>query len=237
MPILSASDLAFFEANGYVVARCAVSREQAAATAAEVYAFAGKDADDPESWYAPIFRDGKEYGSPGAPGIMVEMYHGPRQWENRTAPGVHEAFSQVWGTRRLWCSFDRVSINPPCRDPAIVADPRREVKGVHWDNGALRLAESAAAVGPLDFGVQGVLYLVDTPAENGAFTCVPGFHRTIDGWLAGLGEGEVPAKQDYLAMRGRSGKGMTRVGGRAGDLVICESSNDASPFPRCLDFE
>ena len=83
---------------------------------------------------------------------------------------MHEAFSQIWGTRRLLCSHDRVSINPPCRDPEIVADPRREARGVHWDNGQLRLAETAD-VGPLPFSVQGVLYLVDTPAENGAFTC------------------------------------------------------------------
>jgi hypothetical protein len=132
MPILSPSDLTFFEENGYVVARGVISREQAAATAREVFAFAGKDPADPATWYAPRFRDGKAYGSPGTPGIMVEMYHGPHQWENRTAPGVHEAFSQIWGTRRLWCSFDRVSINPPCRDPAIIRDPRREARGVHW---------------------------------------------------------------------------------------------------------
>eukprot|EP01045_Picozoa_sp_COSAG04_P043289 COSAG04_NODE_14118_length_580_cov_0.698545_1_plen_31_part_10 len=31
MPILSADDLAFFEENGYVVARGVISREQAAA--------------------------------------------------------------------------------------------------------------------------------------------------------------------------------------------------------------
>ena len=36
MPVLSADDLQFFEDNGYVVAKGAVSREQALATAAEV---------------------------------------------------------------------------------------------------------------------------------------------------------------------------------------------------------
>jgi hypothetical protein len=151
---------------------------------------------------------------------MVEMYHGQRQWENRTAPGVHEAFSQIWGTRRLWCSHDRVSINPPCVDEEILNNPSREARGVHWDNGQLRLAKSPADVGPLGFGVQGVLYLVDTPAENGAFVCVPGFHRKVDDWLQALPEDAAPAEQDYLAMRGTSGKGLTRVGANAGDLVI-----------------
>ena len=31
------------------------------------------DPDDPETWYETRMRDGKEYGSKGAPGIMVEM--------------------------------------------------------------------------------------------------------------------------------------------------------------------
>ena len=164
MPILSDADLEFFQQNGYVVARHAISAEQAALTASEVWEFSGMDPDDPESWYGDSWRDG-----PYKEGkIMVEMYHGQHQWANRTAPGVHEAFSQIWGTRRLWCSHDRVSINPPCIDAEILNDPLREARGVHWDNGQLRLAKSAADVGPLGFGVQGVLYLVDTPAENGA---------------------------------------------------------------------
>ena len=83
MPILSRADLQFFEDNGYVVARGAISREQAARTAAEVWEFSGKDPSQPDTW-----RD------PEKPGIMIEMYHGPNQWANRTAPGVHEAFAQ-----------------------------------------------------------------------------------------------------------------------------------------------
>ena len=50
MPVLSAEDLAFFEENGYVVAKGAISRDQAAATAAEVWDFTGMDADDPSTW-------------------------------------------------------------------------------------------------------------------------------------------------------------------------------------------
>ena len=101
MPVLSADDLQFFQDNGYVVAKGAVSREQALATAAEVsgrlrserchrcvpivagrlivagcaqvWSFTGMDPDDPETWYETRMRDGKEYGSKGAPGIMVEM--------------------------------------------------------------------------------------------------------------------------------------------------------------------
>ena len=34
--------------------------------------------------------------------------------------------------------------------------------------------------------------------------------------------GAAPAQQDYLAMRGPNGEGLTRVGAKAGDLVISE---------------
>eukprot|EP01051_Picozoa_sp_SAG22_P004030 SAG22_NODE_207_length_15278_cov_4.056855_7_plen_225_part_00 len=106
----------------------------------------------------------------------------------------------------------------------IVADPRREARGVHWDNGQLRLAESADKVGDLQFSVQGVLYLVDTPAENGAFTVVPGFHRVISSWLKDLPPGAAPAQQDYLEMKGAGGKGLTRVPAGAGDLIIWQTT-------------
>ena len=35
-------------------------------------------------------------------------------------------------------------------------------------------------------GLQGVLYLTDTSAENGAFVCIPGFHKRLGGWLQTL---------------------------------------------------
>ena len=52
-----------------VVARSAISREQAAATAEEVWQFTGMDAADPSSWYGDRWRDGEYKESK----IMVEM--------------------------------------------------------------------------------------------------------------------------------------------------------------------
>ena len=42
----------------------------------------------------------------------------------------------------------------------------------------------------------------------------------VDQWLESLPEGAAPAEQEYLAMRGPNGEGLTRVGANAGDLVI-----------------
>eukprot|EP01044_Picomonas_judraskeda_P002377 COSAG03_NODE_169_length_11255_cov_5.793385_14_plen_113_part_00 len=93
----------------------------AQATAAEVWAFQGMDPHDPSSWYDP---------RPGA----GEMYHGSCQWQNRTAPGVHEAFAQIWGTERLWCSHDRVNIKPPTRseEERALAAQGQYSRGLHW---------------------------------------------------------------------------------------------------------
>ena len=99
MSVLSAEDLRFFRKNGYVVAREVVSREQAARTARAAWDFAGMDPDDPGTWYPEKHR-----------GIMVEMYHHQFQWDNRTAPRVHRAFAQIWGTDALWASHGAPAI-------------------------------------------------------------------------------------------------------------------------------
>ena len=107
-------------------------------------------------------------------------------------------------------------------------------------------------VGPIAFGVQGVLYLVDTPEDNGAFCetghphlrcarsdglrrlistrrlradCVPKFHKRIGPWLSGLAPDADPKQEDLMAL------GPTRVPGRAGDMVIWQFSWVAT-FPR-----
>jgi hypothetical protein len=153
MPVLSQEDLEFFEENGYVVAKSVISKEQAAKTAQRVWTYANQDADDPETWYT-------------GGGIMIEMYQSQEQWDNRQAPLVHEAFSQVWGQEELRVSRDRASINPPALDRATALDSQVAF-GLHFDTGfAQQTVAEAKQQRPIAKGVQGVLYLVDTPAEN-----------------------------------------------------------------------
>ena len=189
MDVLSREELDFFAEQGYVVARQVIDRDQAARTERAVWAFTGMDPDDPETWYPEDRR-----------GIMVEIYHHQTMWDNRTAPRVHRAFSQIWGTDKLWVSHDRASISPP------VLDKNAPEHNLHWD--------ASFDKRPLSFGVQGVLYLSDTPAEQGAFICVPGFHQRLEAWLDELPEGTNPREQDLLAL------GTRRIGAEAGDLVI-----------------
>ena len=192
MPVLSQQDLAFFHKNGYVIARKVIDRAQAERTAQAVWAFSGKKPDDPETWY----EEGK--------GIMVEVYHQQAMWDNRTNPRVHQAFSQVWNNEKLWVSHDRASISPPNRDPEA------KEHNLHWD---MNIDNP-----PFSFGVQGILYLNDTPAEQGAFICVPGFQHKLEDWLANLSKGAKPKEQDLLAL------GTKRIGAEAGDLVLWQTA-------------
>jgi hypothetical protein len=219
---LSPADLAFFEEHGWCVARSVISRAQAARTAAEIWKFDGRDPDDASTWSAAPLRE--------------RMVHGVEQWNNRTAPGVHGAFAQLFGTPRLWCTHDVVGIKlplPPDDEAHIRArETGRYADGLHWDTpnfytyintihedypayqpepGARNAAEG---IGPIPFQVQGVLYLVDVPEDNGAFYCVDGFHKRVDPWLRTLAPDTDPKQEDLL------GLGAVRVAGNAGGASL-----------------
>jgi hypothetical protein len=194
-PVLSADDLAFWHAHGYVIVHDAVPADSLAAAAQAVWDQVGAQPDAPDSWYRRRNN-----------GIMVQYFQHPIFTANRSSPRIHKAFAQLWGTADLWVSTDRVGFNVPERPGWHFPGP-----DLHWDTS---LAQ------PMPFHVQGILYLTDTPPEQGAFTCVPGFHRRIDEWLASLPSGADPRTQDLHAL------GSQPIGGRAGDLIIW---NDALP--------
>jgi hypothetical protein len=189
-PVLTAADLAFWEEHGYVILHDAISPEECRAAERTVWEHLGLDPQDPETWY----RKRRSHG------IMVQFFHDPALAANRRSPRIHKAFAQVWGTADLWVTTDRVSFNPPERPGWHFPGPR-----LHWD---------AVFEVPFPFGVQGLLYLTDTPAEQGAFTCVPGFHRRIEDWLRALPAGADPQQQDLESL------GPMPIAGKAGDLVI-----------------
>ncbi len=214
MSALSKEELAFWEANGYVVLKHAVPVENARAAEDAVWAFTEMDREIPETWYP----------DPPRPGIMVEMYQHQALWNNRQCPRVHEAFSQIWGTEKLWVSFDRASLNPPEREGFKFKGPF-----LHWD---MNLDH------PTGLRVQGVLYLADTAANQGAFTCIPGFHKNLEGWLAGLPEDVDPR----VRVREEFADKATPIPAMAGDLVIWHSalphgsSPNSASYPRVVQY-
>jgi hypothetical protein len=190
VPGLTPEELAFWDEHGYVVVHDAVEAGDRDRAVAALYEFLGADPAHPDTWY------GNKYGK----SIWVPLLRHPAFLANRKSPRLVKAFAQLWGREDLWSTVDQGGFNPPER-----ADWRFPGPHVHWD---MTLAA------PHCFGVQGILYLTDTPAEQGAFSCIPGFNRVLERWLR-----ELPAGQDPRQAV-TSHPGFTPIAGKAGDLVI-----------------
>lgn len=189
--ILTAEDLAFWSANGYIVVKNAIPQEQYTAARDAIWDFLGADPEVPESWYG----DHK-----GKNGMMLSFFQHTALQANRASPRIKSIYKQLYGERDIYLLMDKVSFNPPETDSF-------KFKGspLHWD---------VSLHPPIPYELQGLLYLTDTAADDGAFHCVPGFHNSIVDWLASMPEGADPrtiAIQELTPVA---------VPGNAGDLVI-----------------
>jgi hypothetical protein len=199
-PALEAVDLAHWHEHGYVVLHDAVTAAVCEAAEQALWQHLVADPNDVETWYRK-----RQHG------IMVQFFQHPALDAVRGSARIHKAFSQLWGTADLWVTTDRLGFNPPERAGYLFPGPH-----LHWD---------VSVKTPIPLGTGGILYLTDTPPEQGAFTVVPGFQRWGEAWLQNLPPGADPRRQDLYALGPRA------IGGRAGDLVIWHQAlpHGASP--------
>jgi hypothetical protein len=211
--VLSPEDLQFWEAHGYVILHNAISKADCIASRKAVWEFLGMDENDAASWYKP---------TDTLQGIMVPLYRHPALDKNRASPRIHKAFEQLWGHNNLVVTTDKTGFNPPETDKH-----KFRGGGLHWD---VSLAQ------PIPFGVQGILYLTDTVAEQGALTLVPGFHRTIGDWLLQLPADNNPRNEDLTKFN------PVPVAAKAGDFIIWHhalphgSSPNRATTPRIVQY-
>ena len=198
--VLSEADWTFWKHNGYIVIKQAVSKEQAAATAAFLWEFEEKNPDDPTTWYTAPRAEMKmkELENTG----MVEVYNHQQLWNNRQVQRIYDAFVDIWGTEKLWVSIDRANLNFPIR-------PGFEYKGfIHWDYDP--------DTNPVN--VQGVLALADQTDENmGGFQCIPELFRNYHSWKL-----TQPEDRNHF-MPDITGLELVKVPLEAGDLLIFNS--------------
>ena len=165
LKVLTDDDWNFWLHNGYVIIRNAIPKKQAQATASFLWEFEEKDPTNPQTWYTAPRAEMKmkELANTG----MVEVYNHQTLWNNRQTKRVYEAFVDIWGTEKLWCTIDRANLNFPLK-------PGFEYKGfIHWDYDPETKPQN----------VQAVLALVDQEDENmGGFQCIPELFRTYDTW-------------------------------------------------------
>jgi ectoine hydroxylase-related dioxygenase (phytanoyl-CoA dioxygenase family) len=187
---LSPDDLAHWDEHGYVILRNAIGPEAAESAERVVYDFLGMDPDEPQSWYRQSL--GRS--------IWVPLLRHPALVANRCAPRIHKAHAQLWGREDLWVTVDQVGFNPPERKDWTFPGPH-----LHWD---ATLAE------PHHLDLQGILYLADVAEDQGAFSCVPGFHRSLQSWLRTVPKGL--SAQDHA----RRTLSMKSIAAKRGDMII-----------------
>lgn len=199
--LMTEDDWNFWITNGYIVIKDAVPKEQVKKLADFLWEFEEKDPNDPETWYAPPRAEMKmkELTNTG----MVEIYNHQYLWDNRQFPKVHQAFTDIWGTEKLWVTIDRANLNLPLR-------PGFDYKGfIHWDYDPETKPQN----------VQGVLALADQDDENmGGFQCIPELFRTYDTWKLTQPDDRNHFQPDT------TGFDLVKVKMQAGDLLIFNSS-------------
>ena len=159
MGILSAEHHQHFEQFGYMVIEDAVSIDLCQAVVEAIFAFLEMDPNDPNDWYR----------CPHKPGAgMVEMYQHQAMWNVYQHQPIHQIYTEVYGTHRIWVHPDRVNMKPP-----------RHVKHPNWDHQGMFHWDVDTSNLPITFGTQGVLFLTDTADNQGSFVCWPGAHK----WL------------------------------------------------------
>jgi len=123
--------------------------------------------------------------------------------------------------------------------PAATAIPAAPVPGSIEElreQLAMLRAQGQSLVLPIPFRLQGLLCLSDCAAHEGAFHCVPGFHRRIGDWLASLPPGADPKEAAPRLLQ------PVPVPALAGDFIIwhgalphCATPNRGS-VPRLVQY-
>jgi ectoine hydroxylase-related dioxygenase (phytanoyl-CoA dioxygenase family) len=210
---LNDQQLAHWDEYGYLIIPEVLSAGESAAARAAIWEFLQMHEDDPTSWYQSSSQMKK---------IMVQLFAHPALEVARTSDYIRRVFKQLWQRDDLIMTTDRVGFNPPETDQWQFPGP-----SIHWD---------IELTAPIPFGTQGLIYLTDVAEDQGAFCCVPGFHKKIDNWLAGQPQGADLQQQDWSEWL------VKPIAACAGDLIIWHqalphgSSPNRADFPRMVQY-
>lgn len=198
---LSDDDLAHWNREGYVILRNAVPVADCEAVIETMCHHLGINRTDPSTWY----RDHSDI----LEGMASILQH-PTLQKVRSTKKIRAAFEQLWGRKDIWLKTDCAGFNPPETDNyRFMGSP------LHWD----------VSLHPrIPFSTQGILYLSDTAAEQGAFSLVPGFQHKINHWLSSLPEGTNPREEALSTL----GSDVKKIAANAGDMIIWQQA-----LPHC----
>ncbi|WP_331352172.1 phytanoyl-CoA dioxygenase family protein [Cellvibrio sp. UBA7671] len=210
---LNEQQLSHWDEQGYLIIPGVLSASESAAARAAIWDFLHMRADDPASWYQSSTQMKK---------IMVQLFTHPALEVARNSDYIRRIFQQLWQRDDLVMTTDRVGFNPPETTQWQFPGP-----GIHWD---------VELIAPVPFGTQALIYLTDVAEDQGAFCCVPGFHKQIDNWLAVQPQGIDLQQQDWSQWP------VKPIAANAGDLIIWHqalphgSSPNRANFPRMVQY-
>jgi hypothetical protein len=211
--ILTAADLDFWNTNGYVIVKNAVTQQDCDDTINAICEFINIDKNNAETWY-------NEH--PQKQGIMVQLFQHPAIEKNRKSIKIKRAYQQLWQRNDVYVNMDKVGFNPP--------------EKINWKFPASLLHWDVSLKTPIPFGTQGILYLTDTLSSQGAFTVVPGFHNKMEHWLSNLPSNANPREPDLYSF------GAMPIAANAGDFIIWHhalphaASPNKSSLPRFVQY-
>jgi hypothetical protein len=211
--VLTKEDIAFWNKQGYVIIKNAITPQECTASRKAILDHLEMDEHNAATWY-------KE--SDSMQGIMVPLYRNAAIDKNRNSHKIRRAFEQLWNRTDLIVTTDKCGFNPP-----ETATFTYRGMGLHWD---------VSLATPIPFGTQGILYLTDTAANQGALTVVPGFHKNIEDWLNQLAPDINAREADFAPF------GPTPVAANAGDFIIWNhklphsSSANKAGLPRIVQY-
>ncbi|MEN9909391.1 MAG: hypothetical protein RLZZ540_2540 [Bacteroidota bacterium] len=189
--VLTEEDLEFWDKNGYVVVKNAISKKNCEDTQQAIWNYLQMNPDKKETWY--IRNENQK-------GLMLNFSDHETLNRNRFSPKIKKAYEQLYGTTKIYKTIDKVSFNPPeNKSFNFLGSP------LHWDTSLKQ---------PISFGLQGLLYLTDCGPNDGAFHCVSGFHNQIIQWLNNLNPDENPREIAIKTLQSKP------VIGNAGDFII-----------------
>jgi ectoine hydroxylase-related dioxygenase (phytanoyl-CoA dioxygenase family) len=189
--VLSQEDLEFWNKNGYIIVKEAISKKDCEDTQQAIWDYLKMDPDNKQTWYTR---------HENQKGLMLNFSDHETLNKNRFSPRIRKAYEQLYNTNKIYKTIDKVSFNPPeTTGFNFLGSP------LHWDTSLSQ---------PITFGLQGLLYLTDCGPDDGAFHCVPGFHNEITLWLNSLEPGEDPREKVIKTLHPKP------VIGNAGDFII-----------------
>lgn len=211
--LLNNEQLQFWEEKGYLRVTGLVEPALCEQVKMFICQHMGLSLSDPDSWYK---------SHPHWHGLMLQVYQDESIEAIRKHPNVYQLFSELYGSQHIIANTEKVSFNPP-----VTNNWKFGSGALHWDIDFSK---------PIEYYIQGLIYLDDVPQDRGPLNVVPGVHLKFNEWINSY----ATSDQAHEAMR--SQMKAVAVPGKKGDIILWRhtlphaASANYSSLPRFVQY-